>query len=225
MHHHDLQGLLPPHLQRYDLPGICDSVSDLDSPAATGTSARGLHSASSSALPRRTASQSSIDLGEEEHMLGSPSVAIGPRAGPSRPRLLSIASAISSYSNGDSSGAGSRNVHIKTREQRKGLRRRPTAVRVHSATRSAPHSPISATGPLVNLIASTPENLFPQSLRPMNGQAMDSLPSSAAERTPLLIRGIKAGIVPDERRDAQPKTAMPSEAETVKVVELGLPLM
>jgi hypothetical protein len=44
------------------------------------------------------------------------------------------------------------------------------------------------------------------------------------ERQPLIMKGIKAGVVPDERRDSTTVTdAQVSEA--TQVVELGLPIM
>ncbi len=229
--HHDLRGLIPPEMHRYELPGAGDGVSDFFSSESSGAGdvlgslpRSSIANISSTGLPhstvRKSSSVASLGLGQAERLSGHTS------AGglPYRPRLLSLSSSTRPPLPRPMGQGGLRG--LRSQAQRAQARRRPTAVRIHTTTsiHSAPESPTSEYDHEINVISPTPVN---QPSRPVMISDAGGLPPTITERQPLIVRGIKAGVVPDERRNEPPKsakTAIQTE-DTVQVVELGLPLM
>jgi hypothetical protein len=221
MHHHDLKGLIPTELKRYEVVGSeTDSEgstdNDRESVGEGGSSNPRTHrrtisdisdASSYSVNPavRKSSSVSSLGLGREERMIGSVAESVPTL----RPRLLSLSSA----------PLGLAHLRRKRATQIDEGRRRPTAVRIRTATRSGPHLPLSEDMPRINVISSTPAT---STLR--SGAVKLPEETGLGERQPLIMKGIKAGVVPDERRDSTAVTdAQVSEA--TQVVELGLPIM
>ncbi len=203
---------MPERLYRYHLPGFSNNnLGDQPNPVSSSLTEPG---------PNSTLTNDPTFFPNPSYDIEQGSPRLSPAASHfSRVTHTSASARGSVFSKRRDSFVSSKGKGKEEERKREGIKRRPTAVRIHTETiNESSGSPMGKEdNPRSSVSRST-----------MNTPSKSKVPNGSrrgTERTPLIVTGgIKAGIVPEEH-DRRQSVKKREEGEMIRVVELGLPLM